>query len=87
MGYRHFCLRRSETSKIHEIRKSVMAEMRELARLFLNFQSLLKKDVTEDMFYRDHLPNLLEAIEQMVASEKGAEKHGQNAECHHPWKH
>ena len=77
VGYRHFCLRRSETSKIDEIRKSVMAEMRQLARLFLNFQSLSKKDViTEDMFSRDHLPILVEAIEKMVASEEGAEKHG-----------
>ena len=77
VGYRHFCLRRSETSKIDEIRKSVMAEMRELARLFLTFQSLSEeKVVSEYMFSRDHLPTLLDAIEKMEASEMGQEKHG-----------
>ncbi|XP_048251909.1 uncharacterized protein LOC124135007 [Haliotis rufescens] len=53
VGYRHFSLRKSETSKREEIRKCVMTEMRELARLFIKFRNLSVDDVsTEDMFLR-----------------------------------
>ena len=41
-----------------------MAEIKELARLFKNVQSLSKKVmVTEDKFSRNHLPIAIEAIE------------------------
>ena len=33
VGYRHYCLRKSQTSKPVAVRKSVMQDMRELARL------------------------------------------------------
>lgn len=53
VGFRHYCTRRPEKSKIVEIRREVMAEMRELGRLYLCFQSLTSSEVTfEDMFTR-----------------------------------
>ena len=78
VGFRHYCLRRHEASKMNEIKKTVMSEMRELARLFVTFQSLTENTVTtEDMFTRKHLPNLREAIEKMVEpSFQGKEKYG-----------
>lgn len=37
VGYRHFNLRRHEEGKQDEIRKTIMAEMRELTKLFFCF--------------------------------------------------
>jgi len=77
VGFRHFCLRRTEESKMEEIRKSVMSEMRELARLFLAFQTQSSRAVTvEDMFTREHKENLYAAIETLTEKPDGDEKHG-----------
>lgn len=78
VGYRHFCLRRSESSMRDEVRRNVMSEMRELARLYLAFKELSEREdlTTEDMFNRDHLPTLRKAIEQMSDSDGNKEKHG-----------
>jgi len=55
IGYRHYCLRKAEESKIEQVRKSVMTDMRELARLFLIFKNQSEVRVsTEDMFSRKH---------------------------------
>ena len=78
VGCRHFCLRRSEQGKKDEIRKCVMSEMRELARLFIKFKSLAMVPVTtEDMFTRRHISVLMLTIEEMVSCEGSKkEKHG-----------
>lgn len=78
VGYRHFSLRRCEKSKRDEVRKCVMSEMRELARLFLQFKSSVDANVTtEEMFTRKYLKELREAIETLSSGEDGKrEKHG-----------
>jgi len=77
IGYRLFCLRRHETGKQDEVRKVVMAEIRELAKLFQAFKDLVGEEVTvEDMFARANLAELVQAINS-VATNNGTEKHGQ----------
>ncbi len=44
-GYRHYCLMRCNASKMDEVRKNVMQEMRELARLFLEVRCVLDVNV------------------------------------------
>lgn len=62
IGYRHFNLRRHEDGKQDEVRKVVMAEMRELGKLFLTFQNLTSTDnIVEDMLKRENLNELVEA--------------------------
>jgi hypothetical protein len=47
VGYRHYNLRRHEVSKQDEVRKTVMGDMRELARLFIICRTLSSSaDVT-----------------------------------------
>ena len=79
IGYRHFNLRRHEVGKQDEVRKVVMAEMRELAKLFQTFQSLCGTQMTvEDMFSRPHLLDLVQSIQLLTTDEdKKVEKHGQ----------
>jgi hypothetical protein len=71
IGHRHFKLRWANVSKRDGIRKNVMGEMRELARLFLCFQSLATNPELrfKHMFTREHLPVLLEAVDKMVEKE------------------
>jgi hypothetical protein len=77
VGYRHYCLRRAEESKSDEIRKSVMSEMRELARLYLAFKSQATEPLTtEDMFSRKHKDKLFAAIEAVTEKPDGDEKYG-----------
>ena len=78
IGYRHFSLRRHEDGKRDEIRKVVMAEMRELARLYLKFIEIIGEDKeVEEMFSRDNLQELVDAIKSMVEVDgKKIEKHG-----------
>ena len=40
------------------------------------YNSLTIKDEAKKYFSRDHCPIVLEAIDNLVASEKGPEKHG-----------
>jgi hypothetical protein len=62
---------------MEEIRKRVMSEMRELSRLFLEFQSVSHEAVTtEDMFTRKYKENLFTAIENLAEKPDGGEKHG-----------
>jgi chorismate mutase len=79
IGYRHFNLRRHETGKQDEVRKVVMAEMRELAKLLQTFKSLCNTEKTvEDMFSRPHLPDLIQSIQLLTTDEDTkVEKHGQ----------
>jgi len=78
VGWRHFCLRRAEKSKIVEINKCIATEMRELARLFIVFQSYVTSSVTfENMFERRYIENLLDAIDEL-----GYEKHGIKLNIH-----
>ncbi|XP_046559508.1 uncharacterized protein LOC124268559 [Haliotis rubra] len=75
VGYRHFCLKKSEISEKEEEKKCPMTEMRELSRLFLRFKTVCTEPVTpEDMFFRTNLPNLREAIEMHTQEENGQEK-------------
>ena len=64
-------LRWANISKRDGIRKNVMGEMRELARLFLCFRSLASdpKLKVKHMFTRQYLPVLLEAVDKMVEKE------------------
>ncbi|KAJ8316513.1 hypothetical protein KUTeg_005920 [Tegillarca granosa] len=62
VGFRHFNLRRHEESKQDEVRKLVMSEMRELARLFLIFRTKVAHRICDSR-----------KIEQ---DEKKDEKHG-----------
>ena len=78
VGYRHYCLRRCHKSKMIEVKKNVMQEMRELARLFIQFQQTADQHglpgsnmCTEDMFKRAHLPILREAISTLAGDKYG----------------
>ncbi|XP_013407624.1 uncharacterized protein LOC106171722 [Lingula anatina] len=83
VGYRHYSMRREDKSKRNATRKSVMGEMRELARVFLIFRDLCEENVTtEDMFTRKHLTTLREAIEKLVSMDNGDEKHGLKLNIH-----
>ncbi|XP_053376994.1 uncharacterized protein LOC123549558 [Mercenaria mercenaria] len=77
IGYKHFNMRKHEEGKADEVRKVVMSDMRELARLFLKFQEITGEEKTfEDMFKREHLQDLAEAIQKMVTKSDKTEKHG-----------
>ncbi|XP_053389498.1 uncharacterized protein LOC123565665 [Mercenaria mercenaria] len=77
IGYRHYCSRRVEISKQNEVRKEIMGEMRELARLFITFKELSDTPVAfTDMFTRLKLKTLREAIEKMCENEDNTEKIG-----------
>ncbi|XP_061182956.1 uncharacterized protein LOC133191225 [Saccostrea echinata] len=76
IGYKHFNLRRHEEGKQDEVRKIIMAEMRELSKLFFCFKNLSSEHCTvEDLFRREHLPDLIEALQQVTTDKQ--EKHGQ----------
>ena len=54
-----------------------MAEMRELARLVVIFKRLLPTaQEAEEMFCRDNLATLREAIGELATAQDGSEKHG-----------
>ena len=68
VGYRHYCLWRSQTSKPVAVRKSVMQEMRELARLLIKFRKVAREEYglecelgMEEMLSRVHHPLLRQA--------------------------
>ena len=70
VGFRHYCTRRNERSKIVEVRKEVMCEMRELGRLHHCFQSLDSSAVKfEEMFTRSHLKALQEAMNKLASKD------------------
>ena len=86
VGYRHYCLRKSQTSKQVAVRKSVMQEMRELARLLIKFREIAREEEglecelgMEEMLSRVRLPILRQGIDELTAdSEKDdQEKYGQ----------
>ena len=79
IGYRHFNLRGYEERKLDEVRKVIMAEMREPSRLYIKFKSLAGDNKSrEDLFSRLHLTQLEEAITLLATDEKSkSEKHGQ----------
>ena len=77
IGYKHFCLRRHGEGKDDEVRKVVMSDMRELSRLYLTFQEIIGDTVSvEDMFKRENIQDLQDAIEKMVTKEDKSEKYG-----------
>lgn len=77
IGCKHFCLRRHEEGKEGEVRKVVMSDMRELARLYLIFKEISgEENSVEAMFRRENLQYLGDAIEQMVTKEVKSEKYG-----------
>lgn len=77
MGYRHYCLRRAEVSKRQEVRKTVMTEMRELAHIYLIYKKSHKESSSvNDMFKRDNLEVLLDAVDQRAKGESLTEKSG-----------
>jgi len=78
IGYRRFYLRRHESGKQDDVRKVVMAELRELAKLYQAFKELVGEEATvEDMFARANLAELVQSI-NLVATNNGTEKHKQN---------
>lgn len=80
VGYRHYMFRKHDTSKRGELRKAIMAEMRELGRLYLEFKNHVdgRHVTTFDMFKREHLTALLDAIDALTIrdDEEKSEKHG-----------
>ncbi|KAJ8321148.1 hypothetical protein KUTeg_001273 [Tegillarca granosa] len=73
VGFPHFNLRRHEESKQDEVRKLVMSEMRELARLFLIFRTTIahSESVTaESMFSRQYLSELRQSVDELVKKEE-----------------
>lgn len=72
-------MRRHEEGKQDEVRKTIMAEMRELSKLFFCFRSLSGSEerMVEDMFRREHLLDLVEALKQLTTTSDKQEKHGQ----------
>lgn len=77
VGYKHFNMRRHEEGKADEVRKVVMSDMRELARLYLTFTEIIGEEKTfEDMFTREHLQDLADAIQKMVTRTDKTEKYG-----------
>ena len=44
VGYRHYCLSKSQTSKQVAVRKSVMQEKRELARPLIKFREIAREE-------------------------------------------
>ena len=89
VGYRHYCLRKSQTSKPVAVRKSVMQEMRELARLLVKFREIAREQEgldcelgMEEMLSHVHLPILRQAITELAAADsenndQEKEKYGQ----------
>ena len=89
VGYRHYCLRKSQTSKQVEVRKSVMQEMRELARILIKFRELAREEEgldselgMEEMLSRVRLPILRQAINELASENDGQEKYGQKLGMH-----
>ncbi|XP_053400040.1 uncharacterized protein LOC123557703 isoform X2 [Mercenaria mercenaria] len=81
IGYRHFNLRRHGRGKQTDVRKETMMVMRLLSRLFLKFRDICESEKTfEDMFHEYYLPQLEEAIQEIVRvedhTEEIKEKHG-----------
>lgn len=82
LGYRHFCVRKHDKEKKDEMRKSVMSEMRQLARLNLAANEIRREDGNqmtvniEDLFTRPYLNLLLSAVERLCNSANGSEKYG-----------
>ncbi|KAJ8307819.1 hypothetical protein KUTeg_014602 [Tegillarca granosa] len=72
IGYKHFLARKAVSSKINEVKREVMMEMRELSRLFICFQSVSDVSVTfEGIYQREHLTMLEEALNKLCMSEDG----------------
>ena len=87
VGYRHYCLRRSQTSKPVAVQKSVMQEMRELARLLIKFREIAREEYglecelcMEEMLSRVHLPLLRQAITELAAADPEKDKDNQEKE-------
>ena len=54
-GHKHYASRNVEESKKNEVRREIMMEMRELARLFIRFRDLSSKEVeVESMYEREN---------------------------------
>ena len=77
VGYRHYCLRKSQTSKPIEVRKSVMQDMRELACLLIQFRETAREEGLdcdlgmEEMLSRVRLPILRQAIDDLAGEKYG----------------
>ena len=76
--YRHYSLRLGNVSKMDEVRKSMMQEMRELARLLLKFKEVAADEGLdasnmgiEEMFSRQHLALLRETINLLAGDKYG----------------
>jgi len=79
IGYKHFNMTRHEEGKADRVRKVVMSDMRELARLYLTFTEINGEEKTvEDMFTSEYLQDLANVIEKMVTKTDTTEKYGIN---------
>ena len=77
IGYKHFNMRRHEEGKEAEVRKVIMSDMRELARLYLVFKEINgETSDVEDMFLRHNIQDLADATERMTMQDGQGEKHG-----------
>ena len=77
IGYKYFNMKRHEEGKADKVRKVVISDMRELARLYLTFTEVIDEEKTvEDMFTREHLQYFADAIEKMVTKTDKTEKYG-----------
>lgn len=76
IGFKHYCSRKVEISKSKEVKREIMMEMRELARLFLTFKELKDEPCCfQDMYDRKNLDLLVESYNKLCAYEDG-EKYG-----------
>ena len=88
VGYRHYCLRKHEQGKKDKVRKTVMSDMRELARLFLKFQETSKNEdehtsvTVENMFERKFIKVLVDSIESLCKRDGNNQKEKYGLKMH-----
>lgn len=77
IGRRLFQVKQKKVDKDMEKRKSVMSDMRLLARVYLAFQHYIPESNTlENMYLRENFPSLERAIDDVTKSSDGKLKHG-----------
>ena len=76
---RHLWLKdRTKVDKSDEVRKSVMADMRNLGNLYNQFKQLSSGDMSDSihMFYRENWPTLRDSVVEMTSKDGSEVKYG-----------
>jgi hypothetical protein len=76
IGYKHYLLGLHDERDQEEMTNSIMTDMREVTKLYFSFRRALScsKRTVEDMFKEKHLPDLLEAMKELVNEEDEEEE-------------